>query len=293
MIGSKESFIPVSGGRVYCRQVGGACAPPLLVVHGGPGIPHQQLQPLEQLSVDRSVIFYDQLGCGKSDRPDGAHLWQIDRFVDELDEVRNSLAAGDFHLLGYSWGSMIAVDYALRKPAGIRSLVLESPILSVARWTKDQERLRDCLPKEVRSILDRYEKGETGLRLEYKTALTEFRKRHMFRNLNPWPAVMSEAIGERNREVSKLMWGDQPFRVSGNLGDYEGTARLGEIEVPTLLTCGQYDTSTPETVRWYGSLLQRAESAVFENSSHWAHFEERRAFLATVQRFLRAVDRDC
>ena len=244
---------------MYCRQVGGACAPPLLVVHGGPGIPHQQLQPLEQLSVDRSVIFYDQLGCGKSDRPDDAHLWQIDRFVDELDEVRNSLAAGDFHLLGYSWGSMVAVDYALRKPAGIRSLVLESPILSVARWTKDQERLRDCLPKEVRSILDRYEKGETGLRLEYKTALTEFRERHMFRNLNPWPAVMSEAIGERNREVSKLMWGDQPFRVSGNLGDYEGTARLGEIEVPTLLTCGQYDTSTPETVRWYGSLLQKAE----------------------------------
>ena len=118
MIGSKESFIPVSGGRVYCRQVGGACAPPLLVVHGGPGIPHQQLQPLEQLSVDRPVIFYDQLGCGKSDRPDCAHLWQTDRFVDELDEVRNNLASGAVHILGYSWGSMVAVDYALRKPAG-------------------------------------------------------------------------------------------------------------------------------------------------------------------------------
>ena len=149
------------------------------------------------------------------------------------------------------------------------------------------------MPKEVRSILDRYEKGETGLRLEYKTALTEFRKRHMFRNLNPWPAAMSEAIGERNREVSKIMWGDQPFRVSGNLGDYERTARLGEIEVPILLTCGRYDTSTPETVRWYGSLFQTAETVVFENSSHWAHFEERRAFLATVQRFLRAVDGGC
>ena len=255
--------------------------------------PTNSCMPLEHLSVDRPVIFYDQLGCGKSDRPDDAHLWQIDRFVDELDEVRSGLAPGAVHILGYSWGSMVAVDYALRKPADIRSLVMESPILSVARWTKDQERLRDCLPKEVRSVLDRYENGETGLSLEYKTALTEFRKRHMFRNLNPWPAAMSEAIGERNREVSKIMWGDQPFRVSGNLGDYEGTARLGEIEVPTLLTCGRYDTSTPETVRWYGSLFQKAETVVFENSSHWAHFEERRAFLATVQRFLRAVDGGC
>ena len=275
---------------MYCRRVSGPCAPPLLVVHGGPGIPHQQLQPLEFFSVDRPVIFYDQLGCGKSDRPDGIGLWQIDRFVDELAHVRNSLAPGPVHLLGYSWGSMIAVDYALRKPAGICSLVLESPILSVSRWTQDQKMLRNRLPKRIRSILNRYEESKIGLTLEYKAAISEFRKRHMFHNLNPWPAAMSEAIGARNREVSKIMWGDQPFRVSGNLGDYEGTARLGEIEAPTLLTCGQYDTSTSNTVGWYAGLFQRAEIAVFENSSHWAHFEEKPAFLATVQRFLGKVD---
>ena len=278
---------------MYCRQIDGPSAPPLLAIHGGPGIPHQQLQPLEQLRDHRPVIFYDQLGCGKSDRPKGTHLWKIHRFVEELAQVRDNLSPGPVHILGCSWGSMIAVDYVLRKPVGIKSLVLVIPILSVSKWTEDQKRLRDRLPHRLRCILQRYEKGETVLTLEYKAVLSEFRKRHMLRNLDSWPDVMSEALQARNEEVSKIMWGDQPFRVSGNLRDYERTARLSEVDVPTLLICGRHDTSTPETISWYRSLFQQADIAVFEDSSHRAHFEETQAFLVEVQGFLCAVDQGC
>ncbi len=290
MLESTGTLIPVPGGRVYCRRIHGPNAPPLIVVHGGPGIPHQQLQPLEALHTDRPIIFYDQLGCGKSDRPDDTRLWHIDRFVDELAHVRNSLASGPVHILGYSWGSMVVVDYALRKPVDIRSFILQSPYLSAQRCKEDQYRLRKSLPNKVQAVLNRHEKGEPGLAMDYKTAVLEFRMRHMFRYLDPWPAVISRVIRERNVEINKIMWGDIPFRISGNLENYERTSRLGEIKKPTLLTCGRYDTSTPETLNWYASLFPHAETAIFEESSHWAHFEEKQSFLETVRRFLRNVD---
>ena len=290
MQASKETLIPVPGGRVYCRQIPGPDAPPLIVVHGAPGIPHRQLQTLEALHTDRPVIFYDQLGCGKSDRPQDTRLWRIDRFVDELALVRGKIAPGPVHVLGYSWGSMVVVDYALRKPVGIKSLILQSPFLSAQRCKKDQYKLRESLPSKLQAILNRHEKGEPGLHMDYKNAVLEFRMRHMFRNLNPWPSVISQVIRERNVEVHKIMWGDIPFRISGNLETYERTSRLGEIETPTLLTCGRYDTSTPETLNWYAGLFLQAETAIFEESSHWAHFEEEQPFLETVRRFLNDVD---
>ena len=290
MLTSIETFIPVTGGRVYCRTIPGPDAPPLIVVHGGPGIPHRQLQPLEALSADRPIIFYDQLGCGKSDRPVNPRLWHIDRFVDELAQVRNCLAPGPVHVLGYSFGSMVVADYALRKPAGIRSLILQSPFLSAKRCNEDQCRLRESLPNKLQDILARHEKGEPGLATEYKTAVMEFRMRHMFRNLYPWPTVISEVIRERNVDIHRIMWGDIPLRISGNLENYERISRLGEIATPTLLACGRYDTSTPETLNWYARLFPNAETAVFENSSHWAHFEEEQSHLETVRNFLHNVD---
>lgn len=287
---STETFIPVPGGRVYCRTIPGPNATPLIVVHGGPGISHRQLEPLEALSEDRPIIFYDQLGCGKSDRPDNPYLWRIDRFVDELTQVRNSLAPGPVHVLGYSFGCMVVVDYALRRPADISSLILQSPYLSAQRCKEDQYRLRESLPDKLQDTLNRHEQGEPGLNKDYKNTVLEYRMRHMFRNLIPWPPVISEVIRERNVEINKIMWGDIPFRISGNLENYERTSRLCEIETPTLLTCGRYDTSTPEAINWYAGLFRRAETTVFENSSHWAHFEEKQSYLSTVREYLRKVD---
>ena len=94
---------------------------PLLVLHGGPGFPHNYLKPLESLSDERPIVFYDQLGCGNSDRPEDPNLWHTERFVEELAKVRQSLNLEQAHILGHSWGSMLAIDYALTKPEGIMS----------------------------------------------------------------------------------------------------------------------------------------------------------------------------
>ena len=273
---STETFIPVPGGRVYCRTIPGPDATPLIIVHGGPGISHRQLLPLEALSADRPIIFYDQLGCGKSDRPDDPRLWHIDRFVDELSQVRNSLAPGPVHVLGYSFGSMVVVDYALRKPVDIRSLILQSPYLSAQRCKEDQYKLRESLPSKLQDVLNRHEKGEPGLAMDYKTAVLEFRMRHMLRNLYPWPPVISEVMRERNTDIHSIMWGDIPFRISGNLENYERTSPVGrnrDANPPHLRPLRHQHPGEPS--RWYASQFPtRGDCPSFENSSHWAHFEE-------------------
>jgi len=107
---------------------------PLLLLHGGPGASHDYLEPLEPLSDERPVIFYDQLGCSNSDRPDDQSLWTIERFVEELEQVRETLQLREVHILGQSWGTMLGVEYMLmKKPHGVTSLILSGPCLSAAR----------------------------------------------------------------------------------------------------------------------------------------------------------------
>ena len=186
---------------------------------------------------------------------------------------------------------MVVVDYALRKPADIKSLILQSPYLSAQRCKEDQYKLRESLPDKLRDILNRHEKGEPGLATDYKAAVLEYRMRHMLRNLIPWPPIISEVMRERNTGNQQNHVGPhtlQDFRKSRNLR--KDLPDYGEIEAPTLLTCGRYDTSTPAAIRWYASMFPQAVTAVFENSSHWAHFEEEQSYLSKVSEFLRKVD---
>jgi proline-specific peptidase len=139
----QEGFIPVSGYRVWYRIVGGGADLeniPLLALHGGPGVPHDYIENLADLASDtRRVILYDQLGCGRSDQPDDTSLWRVERFVEELGIVRRELGLDQVHLLGQSWGGMLAIEYALTQPRGLVSLILASTLSSMPMWVAGSE----------------------------------------------------------------------------------------------------------------------------------------------------------
>jgi proline iminopeptidase len=158
---SRERYVPVTGGRVWYRIVGGRGAIPLVTVHGGPGGIHDYLAPLEALADERPVVLYDQLGAGKSDAPDDASLWTNERMIDELGRLLDALELGRVHLLGHSWGTIIAAEYAIRSPDQLASLVLSNPCLSVPRFAAGNLVLRAGLPAEVRAVLDRREAAGT------------------------------------------------------------------------------------------------------------------------------------
>lgn len=280
-----QGFLATPWGRVWHEQIGGGKGLPLITVHGGPGYPHDAFEPLAALGDERTVAFYDQLGCGRSERPTDAALWAVERFVEELRILTEELTDGAYHLLGHSWGSMLATDFALTRPSGLRGLILASPPLCIPRWLEDLARYRAALPTEVRETLDRHEAQGTTDSPEYEAATLAFYHRHLCR-LDPWPDVLDRAIAGASLDVYHAMWGPSEFYMTGTLAGYDRTDRLAELDAPTLFTCGAYDEATPQTTAWYQSLLPGSQLAVFEHSAHMPHLEQPEEYLRVVRAFL-------
>ena len=288
-LSSREGFVDVTGGKVWYRIVGSGEGTPVILLHGGPGSASDYLKPLEGLALDRPVIFYDQLGCGRSDRPENRDLWKIERFVEELGQIRAALNLKEVHIYGHSWGTMLATDYMLTGPKGVKSLILASPCLSVKRWVDDANGFIAMLPLKTRLAIERHEREGTTDSREYEQAVAEYLKRHVCR-LDPWPAELLESFDMSNPVVYKIMWGPSEFHPTGSLKTYERVSRLNEIQVPTFFTAGRYDEATPEATAWYRSHVSDSSLQIFEKSSHMTMHEEREAYTQSIREFLKKMD---
>jgi proline iminopeptidase len=286
---ARDGYIDVEGGRVWYDIAGDGSGTPLLTLHGGPGISHENLETLAPLGDERPVVFYDQLGGGKADRPDNPSLWSVERFVREVQQVRDALQLEEVHILGQSWGTMLAVDYALTGARGIRSLVLANPSLSVTRWACDADTLIAALPDKERAVIEKHRAAETYDDPEFQAALALFYSRHLYRR-DTWPKDLPSPAAGMNRAVYTAMWGPTDFVATGATRDYDRTPDLHRLTMPVLFITGRHDTATPETTAFYQSLVPGAELVVFEESSHTPHLEETEAFLAAVRPFLRRAD---
>jgi proline-specific peptidase len=285
-----DHMISVPGGKIWAKVVGDAPGIPLLVLHGGPGMPSDYLESLTGLADERTVVFYDQLGCGRSDKPTAAEGFYVaDRFIAELDCVRSALNLTNVHLLGQSWGGMLAALYASGPVSGVQSVVFESPVIDVDRWLADCATLKSNLPSDVIDTIDRHEAlGNTSCP-EYAAANLEWWRRHVCL-VNPFPEDVERALAGFGVECYEAMWGPSEFTCTGNLSGVSLSSRLSAIECPTLFTCGRFDEATPETIKMFASQA-RGAYRVFENSSHMAHLEEREEFLECVRAFFRSVER--
>lgn len=288
---AEEGRISVEQGyQIWYRRVGNGGIP-LLTLHGGPGAGHDYLEPLDGLATERPVIFYDQLGCGRSDQPDDRSLWRIERFVAEVDTVRQALGLAQIHLLGQSWGGWLAIEYMLTHPSGIISLTLASTSASIPQFVAETKCLKAELPPEVYETMQRYEAAEDYHHPEYEAAVQEFYKRHLCRLAeDPEPLQRTMANLDRNPAVYETMNGPNEFIVIGNLKDWDRTERLHEISVPTLITVGRYDELTPACAETMHQGIPDSQMVVFEESAHLAHLEETAKYLEVVAGFLADVE---
>ncbi|MFA4135357.1 MULTISPECIES: proline iminopeptidase-family hydrolase [unclassified Brevibacillus] len=287
----QEGYIEVPGGRVWYSRVGEGETTPLIVLHGGPGNTHDPLKStLHVLGNDRPVIFYDQLGSGNSDRPTDLTLWKTERFVEELTCIRQALDLKEVHILGHSWGTMLAAAYLVdAKPEGVQSIIFSSPCLSAERWKQDADRLIEQLPVDTQQTIATHEEQGTTDSQEYQDAMKEYYKRHVCR-LDPMPTVMTESRPKANKEVYMTMWGPSEFCPTGNLKTFDYTPQLHQINIPSLFVCGRYDEATPESTGYYQSLVPKAELHVFENSSHVGYLEETDEYVQVIRSFLQKAD---
>jgi proline iminopeptidase len=264
------------------------------VLHGGPGIPHDYLANLALLGDERPVVFYDQLGCGQSERPEDPALWTRERFARELGAVRAALGLDEVVLYGHSWGTILAVDYLTgdyhmgvggARPSGVRGAILAGPALSIPRWVADSRRLLAALPADVgATILEGERTGATDT--EAFHAATRVFYQHYVCRRDPWPAELERAFAGMGMQVYGTMNGPTEFTITGPLKSVDVTARLPELLLPTLFVCGEHDEATPETTRDYARLVPGSQTIVIEGAAHVANYDQPEAYMRVLRGWL-------
>jgi proline-specific peptidase len=283
-------YIDVPGGRVWYERLGRGSQTPVLTLHGGPGAAHYYIRPFaEALSETRPVIMYDQLGCGLSEKPDDPSLWTFDRFILELNDVRDALGLERCHLFGQSWGGWLAIEYLCGGTEGIEKVILASTSASIKQFTGEARKLIEQLPEPARTTLIELGAKREYDHPDYQAAVQVFYARHLCR-LDPWPEAMTKTAEELDgNQVYLTMNGPTEFDVIGAaLRNWDRTSELGRITQPTLVTCGRYDEITPACSETLVAGIPDARMVVFEQSAHVAHLEETPAYTAEVVAFLDA-----
>lgn len=286
---SQEGMIDVPGGKVWYRKIGNGPGVPLLALHGGPGGVSCRFEVLAPLAVDRPVIFYDQLGSGRSEHPSDTSLWRVPRFVQEVDAVRRALKLDRIHLLGHSWGGALAAEYMIAaRPTGVESVIFSSPLISTPRWIADADSLRAQLPDSVQRVLDEHERAGTIDSEAYRVATDTFYGRHV-RRLPVANEPRCEGVAS-NDTIYRQMWGPTEFRSTGSLRTWSRAADMDEIRQPSLFITGEFDEARPTTLEEFRRTMRDAQLVVVPGAAHAAMREKPAEYIAAVRAFLARVE---
>jgi len=272
-----DGYVRVMGFKLYYRSFGRPDKGTVLALHGGPGCTLDYLLPLADLvQFGYRVVLYEQIGCGKSERPKSAKFYTQSRAVDEVEGVRKALRLGGVHLLGQSYGGALALDVALKYPKSLRSLVVSSGFASYPLFEKEYARLRSKMPKGIQDTLKKYEPNGDLKNPKYLAARDVFDRKHFCR-LRVWPYDYWNMIEH---------FVDQDH---GRMNGWDITDRLSEIRLPCLITVGKYDIVTPRCVRAIHRGIRRSKLVMFEKGSHAPMWENRERFIEIVRDFLDGV----
>ena len=285
----KEGFITVKGGKVWYKIVGEGVKTPILLLHGGPGVPSFYLNPLTALGKDRPVIFLDQLGCGRSDKITDTTLMTVENFVDQIKQIKDSLGIKDFYLYGQSWGTMLGTDYYLKYPDGIKAIIFSSPAISIPMWLQDADTLISTLPDSIQNAIRTNEQNKTYDSPDYQNAILVYYQHFLARKL-PWSSDIDSAFMLMGANVYNFMGGPSEFTMTGTLKDYDRTNRLNEIKVPTLFITGEFDEARPSTVKYYQNLVPGAQFELIENAGHLTMQDNPDKNLKIITDFINSIE---
>ena len=281
--------------RVWTKRCGQNPRLKLLLLHGGPGATHEYFEVLEPWLGSEGIefIYYDQLGSAYSDQPQDEALWTTERFVEEVEQVRQVLGLGpnDFHLLGHSWGGILALEYALKHGNQLKSLIVSNMMASVPDYNRY---VRNVLaPLMVPGVLAELEALEAAG--DFQNPRYESLLRHHFYawhvcRLPEWPEPVLRSFSRINRTLYALMQGPSEFGASGRLADWDCKARLPRLTMPVLTIGARHDTMDPEHVRWMAGQVARGRHLYCPDGSHLAMWDDQEVYARGLIRFLKAVE---
>lgn len=287
----EEKYIPFREYQTYVRIVkeDDQDSVPILLLHGGPGSTHNYFEVLDPLAKQRPVISYDQLGCGNSYVDHHPELWTLSSWMEELDNVIKSLHLTRFHLLGQSWGGMLALAYALQQPQGLQSLILSSTLSSSQLWGREQHRMLKYMTKEEQDAITKAEETGNWQDEMVQKAIARYMKLHCANIKDNDP----ECLRRKKRsgtESYMTAWGPNELTPQGTLKNFDVTDKLCEIKVPCLIISGTDDLCTPLIAKTMYDHLPYARWELFANARHMVFAEYTEKYLQLLADWCQETD---
>ena len=276
---------PVGDFRVWTKRTGNNPSLKLLLLHGGPGATHEYFLGFDAFLPAAGVeyYYYDQLGSGWSDRPDDPSLWDVDRFVDEVEQVRIGLGLDDFYLLGQSWGGILGIEYALAHPEHLSGLVISNMMASIPAYNRyAEEVLVPGLDPDKVARIKQHEAAGTTDDPEYEELLmSEHYVKHVLRMpVESWPEPVSRSFSRINPDIYVPMQGPSELGASGALVDWDRFDDLARIDLPTLVIGGAHDTMDPAHLRAMAEQLPQGEYLHCPEGSHLSMYDDQETYMA-------------
>jgi len=280
-----EGFVEVEGGKIWYGIMGDGNNTPLLCLHGGPGGTGKSYYNLSEISKERPVIIFDQLGTGRSDHHQDTTLLKVEMFVKQVKAIKSELNLNEFYLLGSSWGAALALEYYTHHPEGIKGIIFNSPYFSTPIWTEDAAKLVAGLPDSIQTAIRIAERDSVFDTDAYIAADSFFASRHGRRKelvKHPYDTVESN----RNTFIYNYMWGPSEFTATGTLRNYDNVQSLKKVKVPALFTTGEFDEARPETVTKLSQMVNDSRFVIIPDAGHFSLNDNREAVVRAIQEFL-------
>ena len=293
--GSRRIPISTPSGdfMVWTRRFGTNPDLKVLLLHGGPAVGCEYLEPLDPWLMAAGVEFYhyDQLGAFRSDQPDDPSLWTLERYVDEVEQVRTALGLGpdNMVLYGQSWGGLLALEYALTHPGTLKGLVISNMMVSCPAYNHyARSVLMPAMDQDVLAEVQAMEaEGHTD-DPRYEELLVEHHYVHHVLRMPPedWPDCIARAFAHLNRAVYVPMQGPSELGLSGSLENWDRSDRLGEIDLPTLVIGATHDTMDPKHMEWMAGELPQGRYLHCPDGSHLCHVDDPEVYRTGLLEFL-------
>ena len=283
--------------KVWTKSLGNSPSMKLLLLSGGPGTSHEYFECMESFLPAEGIelIYYDQLGTGFSDNPDDTAFWDLDRYVEEVEQVRKALGLNkdNGYLLGHSWGGLLGMQYALKYQDNLKGLIISNMMSDVPAYGKYAA---DVLAKNMDSavvaqIREMEAKGDYANPKYMELLVPNFYEKHVLRMpADQWPDPFNRAMGRLNHSLYVTMQGPSEFGVAGRLIDWSVKDRLKELKLPTLVIGGTHDTMDPEHMKWMSEQVQNGTFLLCPNGSHMSMYDDQDVYMNGLIDFIKKVN---
>lgn len=283
--------------RVWTKRVGNNPRMKVLLLHGGPAATHEYFEAFDSFLPGTGIeyIYYDQLGSAYSDQPDDPELWQLPRFVEEVEQVRQALGLDrtNFYLLGHSWGGILAMEYALKYQQNLKGLVISNMMSSIPAYNEYATRV--LMPAMDQGVLKEIQKLEAEKQYESPRYMELLMPHHYEKHIlrlpgDQWPDPVNRAFAHLNKKIYVPMQGPSELGASGTLERWDRTADLAKITVPTLVIGARYDTMDPAFMEKMAKQLPKGRYLYLPNGSHLSMYDDQQAYFEGLIRFVKDVD---